>query len=433
MRRIKANVKHSEGSEPDRRQVAVELDGARVTAHEGEPLACSLIAADEVLFSRSVKYHRPRGAFCLQGACGACLMRVDGVPNVYTCRTAAASGQRLERQNAYPSGNLDVFSLTDWLFPRGLNHHEMFAGVPVAQEVMAKVARQLAGLGTLPDRPAPARPQAQVLKVDTAVVGAGPSGLAAAAELTRLHKTPVVFERDGFVGGRAIFGVPERPVELPTAEVKLHHTVVGLFDDEGGRFLAVVDSSPTAPSGQQLLKVYVQRLVLALGGHPILPAFENNDLPGIYASRAVARLIRRHRVMPGERIAVVGDPGEAEALAALITEHGSQAVAVGAEPVAAHGMSRVTGLTVRRGGAEERVECDAVALCTKVAPSYELARQGGARVVFDGARFIIEADADGRTLQEGIVVAGEQTGAMPIAKSVESGRRAARALLGVKP
>ena len=62
--------------------ISVELDGQLVPAKAGEPVACSLWAAGEKVFSRSIKYHRPRGPFCFSGACSQCLMRVDGVPNV---------------------------------------------------------------------------------------------------------------------------------------------------------------------------------------------------------------------------------------------------------------------------------------------------------------------------------------------------------------
>src|SRR5262245_6053802 len=127
------------------RPITVDLDGDAIPAVEGEPVACSLIAAEETLLARSIKYHRPRGAYCFAAACSHCLMRVDGMPNVYTCRVPARAGMRLERQNAFPSAKVDVFSTIDLFFPRGLDHHEMFAGVPVAEKVMAKVARQLAG------------------------------------------------------------------------------------------------------------------------------------------------------------------------------------------------------------------------------------------------------------------------------------------------
>src|SRR5207253_10074775 len=112
------------------------------------------------------------------------------------------AGMRLERQNAYPSAKFDVFAATDWMFPRGLDHHEMFAGVPVAEQIMAKVARQLAGLGLLPESEAPARPPAEVLEVPVAIVGAGPAGLAAARELTGRKVGFALIEREPFLGGR---------------------------------------------------------------------------------------------------------------------------------------------------------------------------------------------------------------------------------------
>ena len=75
-------------------------------------------------------------------------------------------------------------------------------------------------------------------------------------------------------------------------------SVVGLFADDGRPFLAVVQRG-------RLHLVFYRQLLLAHGGQPTLLAFPNNDLPGIYASRAVSRLIRKHGVVPGKRIAVV--------------------------------------------------------------------------------------------------------------------------------
>src|SRR5207248_3347766 len=112
--------------------------------------------------------------------------------------------------------------------------------------------------------------------------------------------------------GRAAYGVPEaEATELPFASprFRLSHNVMGVFEDEVGRFLAVIANE------QRLLKLYAKKLLIAMGSHPSLPAFANNDLPGVYAARAVSRLIRRHRVLPGRRVAVVEEPGEAARLA----------------------------------------------------------------------------------------------------------------------
>ena len=54
--------------------VTIEVDGKSVEAVPGEPLAVALAASGRVLLGRSVKYHRPRGAFCYRGRCDGCLV-----------------------------------------------------------------------------------------------------------------------------------------------------------------------------------------------------------------------------------------------------------------------------------------------------------------------------------------------------------------------
>src|SRR5256885_9156381 len=195
-------MRRIEGVGQERGQaISVELDGDRVPAFDGEPVALWLLAAGETVFARSIKYHRPRGPYCFAAACSHCLMRVDGVPNIYTCRTPARAGMRLDRQNAYPSVKVDVFRSIDWLFPRGLDHHAMFAGVPVAEQVMAKVARHLPGLGTLPNEAAPPRLPCVTLTTQVAIAGGGASGSTIGSMLAGRGVPFQLIEREDFLGG----------------------------------------------------------------------------------------------------------------------------------------------------------------------------------------------------------------------------------------
>ena len=179
--------------------VTIELDGEAFPACDGEPVAASLLAVDQFIFSRSPKYHRPRGPFCFTGACAQCLMRVDGVPNVPTCRVPAREGLRLERQNALLDARVDLLRANDFVFRDWFNHHEFLAGVPIAETVLLKVARQLAGLGTLPERPAPQRAPARYESHELVIVGAGVAGRAASEALgTTPH---LVVEREVRGGG----------------------------------------------------------------------------------------------------------------------------------------------------------------------------------------------------------------------------------------
>src|ERR1700755_867820 len=101
----------------DRLTLRFERDD--VPACAGESVAVALFASGERVLSRSVKYHRPRGFFCLDGSCGACLMRIDGRPNLKACRVLVRDQLVCERQNAFPSGSWDVLGAADFFFPKG--------------------------------------------------------------------------------------------------------------------------------------------------------------------------------------------------------------------------------------------------------------------------------------------------------------------------
>src|SRR5262249_40163399 len=135
---------------------------------------------------RSPKYHRPRGAFCFDGHCGSCLLRVDGRPSVRACMTAARPGLVCERQNAFPSAEIDLLAAADRMFLRRVDHHTRMTGSRVGNRLFLKLVREMGGSGTLPDAPPAELLDAPVDEaVDACVVGAGPAGLAAAAAIAR--------------------------------------------------------------------------------------------------------------------------------------------------------------------------------------------------------------------------------------------------------
>ena len=410
--------------------VGFDLDGQTLQGQSHDTVASAMLACGETLFSRSIKYHRPRGAFCFSGACAQCLMRIDGVPNLPACQTPLSPGMRVERQNAFPSAKVDVFSITDWFFPKGLNHHELFAGVPLAEDVMAKVARQLAGLGKLPEKGAPPIGPLQVRRVPLAIIGGGSAGLSAALTLAKEKVPFVLFERTLRPGGRLRHDAPS-PDDPPLPDrlgqvdwLQLESTALGIFEDGGERFFIV-----RTPTGLQ--QVFFGKALLALGGYPSMLTFENNDLPGVFAGAAVARLIRQFRLLPGERFALVGALEDCAPYAKLLGDHHATVVTPGGPPVRAHGVSHVTDVTVLQDGQERKVACDTIVVCAKNSPSFELAEQGGAQVRFNPATgtFAVVADEQGLAAQ-GLYVAGQQLGPVSAAEAVLSGRRAALAMGG---
>lgn len=77
-------------------EVTIFVDGRRVTARAGEPVAAALYAAGIRTTRFSRRRGEARGPFCMVGRCTECVMTVDGVENVRTCTTPVRDGMRVE-------------------------------------------------------------------------------------------------------------------------------------------------------------------------------------------------------------------------------------------------------------------------------------------------------------------------------------------------
>ena len=78
--------------------VSLLLDGAVVTAYEGESVAAMLLAEGHVA-TRMTPAGDPRGVYCGMGVCFDCLVVVDGVPNTRACVTWVREGMVVSRQS----------------------------------------------------------------------------------------------------------------------------------------------------------------------------------------------------------------------------------------------------------------------------------------------------------------------------------------------
>ncbi len=81
--------------------VQIVVNGRRIPAIEGEPIAAALLAAGIRQFRYTPKYGTPRGLFCAIGRCTDCIMTVDGKPNVRTCVTPVQDGMIVETQQGH--------------------------------------------------------------------------------------------------------------------------------------------------------------------------------------------------------------------------------------------------------------------------------------------------------------------------------------------
>ena len=51
-----------------------EFDGKKINGYKGDTIASALYAAGTRIFSRSFKYHSPRGLLCVEGNCPNCFV-----------------------------------------------------------------------------------------------------------------------------------------------------------------------------------------------------------------------------------------------------------------------------------------------------------------------------------------------------------------------
>jgi len=362
-------------------------------------------------FTRSIKYHRPRGPFCLAGSCGQCLMRVDGVPSLPACRVKAQEGMACERQNGPLGVEKDLFRAADFLFADGLDHHHLLTGSRLLGRVALEVARRLAGLGELPARvPGPVRGELRV--VDLAIVGGGPAGLAAARAA---GAQALLIEREAGTGGAALlFGAgPEQGAGQ--AGLLLDAECVGLYANDtkvpGNALLAL-------RHGDRILAIVARRVIVATGGVSQPLPFPGVDRPGVYAARGLLGL----SAMVGRKLAVVGDGDEQQRCAEALGKRGYDIVLVSGVP------RRALGNPVKAidAGDGTRIRCDAVAIALPPAPLHELASCAGANARFDGKGFPVETDQEGRTSVPWLFAAGTVAGKPAVPSGEIAGSAACR-------
>lgn len=405
--------------------VEVELEGRPVRAYDSETLAVALYASDVRVLTRSLKYHRPRAFFCLEGHCGGCLMRIDGVPNLRACMEPARAGRQLEAQNAYPSAEIDVLELVDFAFPKGMDHHTLMTGSRLLNRLANKVVRQLSGLGTLPDAPAAEFPAVRRRTPDVAVIGAGPAGLAAAEAAARAGAQTILIDEHPRLGG-SLLAHPEHGPRAAAAreaavrgagvEVFTSATAAAYYPEDDGGVLAVA-----TPDG--LVRVQARRTVYATGGYAVNALFANNDRPGVLAARAVGRLLVTYGVKPAHRVVVVGADAYARALTDALAAAGCEVTALPAID-RARGRNWVTGVDAGK----KKIPCELIAVSTTPAPASETPRQHGCEVVLDPAAggYRVIVDVDGRTTVAEAFACGDVCGYVGPQRAAEAGARIGR-------
>jgi len=355
-----------------------------VEAQSGDTIAAALYRDGQRIFSRSFKYHRPRGLLCVSGKCPNCLMNVDGVPNVRTCITPVREGMKVKAQNAYPSLETDFLSVTqrfDWLMPVGWYYKTLTH--PTMWHAAEPTIRKVAGLGeVLPS--APTEYEHAWMHADTAVIGGGWAGMQAALAAAERGEQVILIDDQGALGGQLRYRKRTGPIpddviaRLPAAKnirILQNSYCFGLYE---GNLLGVLQRHPHAAASERLMHLRARHTVVATGAYETPFLFPNNDLVGVMLSSGVLRLLHLYGVPAGKRAVIVGESAATGEVSAELRGGGIEVLAV-VEPdavVRATGSGKVDGIQTRTGD----FSCDLIVICGPRVPDTGLIAQAGGKI-----------------------------------------------------
>jgi len=447
------------------------FDGKAYLGHPGDTLASALLANGVQLMGRSFKYHRPRGPIASGSEEPNALVELrTGArqePNTRATVAELFEGLEAKSQNRWPSLSFDAMSINDRLssfLTAGFYYKTFMWPASFWEKLYEPLIRHAAGLGSLSKQDDPDTYDKGFLHCDLLVIGAGPSGLAAALTAGRAGARVILADEDFAFGGRlnaetfsigddsganwAVKTVAELAA-LPNVRLMSRTTILGAFDhgiysavERVSDHLAVpVDGKPR----QILWRIYSKRAILAAGAIERPIAFENNDRPGIMLAGALRAYANRWGVAVGDRVAVFtnNDDGVRSALdlqakgvdvAALIDSR-ADAAAVnglrhirGGEVVNSSGRLGLTSITVRMAnGGTDIIPVSALGVSGGWNPNLNIASHQRGRPVWNDA---IAAFVPGPDGPAGLSAAGAASGAFSTHAALQTGAMEAVKALG---
>ncbi len=323
-------------------------DGRDFEAYRGDTIVSGLLASGVRVFSRSFKYHRPRGVLSASFLDPGATVQVGDEPNVRGAHRRVEPGMDVRPQNAWPSLRYDLKSANQ-LVGRFLGagfYYKTFIKPERLWPAYEQVLKRFATGG----RVSPATPHGSYDKrfahPEVLVAGGGPAGMAAALAAAEAGAQVMLVEEHYELGGHLRYGGAADLAALaelraavaaqPGIEVLTNSVVTGRYDDN---WVAVLQrrhpdlvGGGFGPAGspvlERLVKARAGSLVVAPGLVERPYVFEGNDLPGVMLSSAARRLVNLWAVRPGDAAVVLSANPEGDAAVEDLRRVGVEVVAV---------------------------------------------------------------------------------------------------------
>ncbi|WP_426127264.1 sarcosine oxidase subunit alpha [Pararhizobium sp. PWRC1-1] len=461
----------SKGGRIDRaKPLDFSFDGKPMQGFAGDTLASALLANGRQLVGRSFKYHRPRGILTAGAAEPNALVTIGegGRTEANTRATLVElySGLTAKSQNRWPSVDFDLGAVNSLLSPflgAGFYYKTFMWPAAFWERVYEPIIRKAAGLGRATYQPDPDAYEKCWAHCDLLVIGAGPSGLAAALTAGRAGAR-VILADEGFepggsllsetapIGGKSATDLLAQTLaelsDMPNVRIFSRTTVFGWYD---GNVFGAVESvqkntstvNPNRPV-ERIWRIAAKQAILASGAEERPLVFGGNDIPGVMMAGAMRSYLNRQAIAPGKSTVIFTNDASGYATAADLEAAGLDVAAIvdsrpdaahtwsgkarilaGAVVVDANGGKHVKGVTVLNNGRPETISADALGMSGGWSPIIHLACHRGAKPVWSDAKAAFLAPE----MQEGLIVAGAAAGIGSIEACLADGAAKAASVL----
>lgn len=443
-------------------------EGRQLQGYAGDTLASALVANGVRLLGRSFKYHRPRGLIGAGVEESNVLVQLGtgarSTPNMRATEIVLYDGLVARPVNCWPSSRFDIGSLLNLasrFLPAGF-YYKTFMWPD--WHLYEGFIRRAAGLGKVAKHADPDRYESRFAHCDVLVVGAGPSGLAAALSAAATGARVILADQDTSLGGSLLIDAASidglrsddwiahaaaRLAACEEAQVLFRTTVVGYHDHNSLTMVEqlgdeAVCAGDTGRARYRTWLVRVKRVVLATGAIERPLVFPGNDRPGAMLASASRQYVARYAAVPGRRAVVFTNNDDAYRTAIDLADAGCRVAAVvdvradvatdltdalGAKGIrviadaavtATRGANVLKAVRVRSPAGNEWLACDHLAMSGGFNPTIHLFSQSGGSLRFDDA---LAAFVPGTSVQAERSV-GAASGTFDLAAGVRQGHDA---------